>query len=175
MFDKSDPSDVDDHLMQMIDMVGALPPALQSHWPRYGSYYDVDGNLIRREILDYQEMQDKYGSGKASEGADEKEDVHAGDTSMGQAESEAATERANPSDSDKADLKSEYTATNPHPSVEEMMSPTLKESLVEEMAGDVDEREIAQILSLMQRALCYLPEERPSAETLLRDPWMQAI
>ena len=40
----------DDHLLQMIDMLGMLPPTLREKWPRLSRYFDSDLELIRSDV-----------------------------------------------------------------------------------------------------------------------------
>lgn len=40
----------DDHMIQLVNILGPLPPAIQARWERYSRYYDSEGTQIRFDV-----------------------------------------------------------------------------------------------------------------------------
>jgi serine/threonine protein kinase len=67
----------DDHLLQMIDIIGHLPPELCSHWTRYDRYFDKslgkirtnvgEGDSVEEELITSPSLEDFFKESKPKE------------------------------------------------------------------------------------------------------------
>lgn len=145
----------DDHLMQMNEILGFMPPSLTSQWRRASSYYDKEGCLrvgtgprpLNADGFNYD--QSSRSNGDESEFSDSIEScLESGDS--GDNGREAPLARSRPFDS-------------------------LEESFQNIKRDDIEEDEKREVIRLIRKCLQYDPANRPSASMLLsEEPWFHS-
>lgn len=155
----------DDHLLQMIDILGPLPKSLAERWPRWRTYFDESGVRIKDYIgepFDQDKFDAEMNDNDRYDDDQYEDDDFYPDDSIAEA--------------DENDSVPEIVPTgSPMPS--EGSGPTLPplERFFDlQKPSSLDTAESQVIVTLLKQILDYDPARRPSTSELLEHPWFAA-
>jgi serine/threonine protein kinase len=156
----------DDHLLQMIDVLGPLPESLAGRWPRWRTYFDETGVRIKDYIGEPFD-QEKFDAEMIDNDDEEYENDDYDDDEYCPAESTA--------EADESDSIPVVPTGSPMPSEGSGAGlPPLDEYFDLQKPSSLDAAESQVIVTLLRQILNYDPARRPRTSDLLEHPWFAA-
>jgi serine/threonine protein kinase len=177
----------DAHLIQLSSLLGPLPAKLKHSWPRYGTYFDDEGQLKKFEVDDdtfsYPELEilpeedcHATSSDTINNGPEQKADETPSLSSLdhlGKFQEFFASElyplivktfqRNFRKGQDLPESLAEYTSLNP----------PLRERWMDEKHPDMELEESKLVLDLLQGLFKYDPDQRLKTKEILQHAWIR--
>lgn len=183
----------DDHILQMIELLGPLPADLKSAWPRYRNYFDendvqtvfvvdwapslgsLDENLTEGEEGKHRAESDMD---LPDSNAEEEEEAYKSRWGAPDHANAVPTQQLYPSLVEVVyDGRTSHTldsdlgeGSDAHASPVE---PPLRDRWLRDKHPAMASEEAEAVASLLQQILQYDPAERPTTTDLLRHPWIE--
>jgi serine/threonine protein kinase len=172
----------DAHLIQLFSLLGSLPAKLKHSWPRYGVYFDNEGQLkkfdVDDDVFSYTELENLPEDDSRSTTSD----------TMNNSLQEKADEAPSIAQSDHLRTSQEFFDPELYPSIVKVcerkickdqdllesvpestaLNPPLRERWLDEKHPDMQLEESELVLDLLRGLLTYDPDRRLSTKELLQ-------
>jgi non-specific serine/threonine protein kinase len=167
----------DDHILQLIDVLGSLPDYLMKRWKRASKWIGPNGERLQPPLEDdnsafSEELNDDLGLGRESPKLVSVDDEKSAEslseetrpkvlswTHLQVGESIQAASNAEPGDDDFEEEDGSW------------ISDSLEVHFDQNKPSDIDVEEAKVITDLIRKILQYEPAKRPTAEEILKHPW----